>query len=165
MVESRIFDVPLGKGRIGICQMPGRGDRVADLQTIKNWGANLVLTMTTLAELDRVGMGDIEQRLTELEISWRHLPIEDFGAPNSSTGKSCIQAAAHAHKILQNGGSVLAHCWGGCGRSGMALLRLMVEAGEPVDAALARLRKVRPCAVETPQQKKWAASGTKTGNR
>ncbi len=55
------------------------------------------------------------------------------------------------------GGRVLVHCMGGCGRSGMALLRLMVESGEPADRALARLRAVRPCAVETPEQLAWAS--------
>ena len=42
----------------------------------------------------------------------------------------------------------------------MALLRLMAEAGEDVDMALARLRSVRPCAVETTAQQAWAALGS-----
>ena len=41
----------------------------------------------------------------------------------------------------------------------MALLRLMCEAGTPVDEALERLRTARPCAVETDAQKHWAAQG------
>jgi len=57
---------------------------------------------------------------------------------------------------LQTGGSVLVHCKGGCGRSGMAALRLMVEAGEDPHLAFARLRDVRPCAVETEAQLAWA---------
>ncbi len=40
----------------------------------------------------------------------------------------------------------------------MAVLRLMVEAGEDPDAALARLRAVRPCAVETGAQLTWATA-------
>lgn len=59
---------------------------------------------------------------------------------------------------LRNGGKVLAHCRGGCGRSGMAVLRLMVELGEAPDVALARLRDARPCAVETQAQLDWAAA-------
>jgi hypothetical protein len=35
-------------------------------------------------------------------------------------------------------------------------LRLMIEAGEASDAALERLRKTRPCAVETDAQRRWA---------
>lgn len=39
----------------------------------------------------------------------------------------------------------------------MAVLRLMVEMDEAPEAALARLRAVRPCAVETVAQHDWAA--------
>ena len=38
----------------------------------------------------------------------------------------------------------------------MALMRQMVEDGEAPDAALARLRAARPCAVETKAQMRWA---------
>jgi hypothetical protein len=41
----------------------------------------------------------------------------------------------------------------------MAALRLMVEMGEPVTDALARLRFVRHCAVETDAQYDWASEG------
>jgi hypothetical protein len=42
----------------------------------------------------------------------------------------------------------------------MAALRLMVEAGEPPDTALGRLRAVRPGAVETEDQMAWARRGS-----
>jgi hypothetical protein len=38
----------------------------------------------------------------------------------------------------------------------MVALRLMIECGESPPRALARLRAVRPCAVETPDQMQWA---------
>ena len=38
----------------------------------------------------------------------------------------------------------------------MAVLRLMIEAGEAPEVALPRLRAVRPCAVETEAQMTWA---------
>ena len=40
----------------------------------------------------------------------------------------------------------------------MAVLRLMFEAGEDAQAALIRLRAVRPCAVETEAQLAWASA-------
>ena len=68
------------------------------------------------------------------------------------------ELSALAHDELAQGGRVLAHCFGGCGRSGMVLMRLMVEAGEDADPALARLRDVRSCAVEAKAQRIWAAA-------
>jgi len=55
-------------------------------------------------------------------------------------------------------GKVFAHCYGGKGRSGMVLLRLMVERGLDPDQALQDLRRVRPGAVETQAQWLWAIS-------
>jgi len=57
---------------------------------------------------------------------------------------------------LSAGDRILVHCRGGCGRSGMAVLRVMIAAGEDADAALLRLRTVRPCAIETDAQMQWA---------
>jgi len=157
MADFQIFEVPLGNGHIGICQMPGRNDVTGDLDRLRDWGADLVLSMTSQGELNAAGVGDIGQRLADRGIGWQHLPIVDFGAPGGDTALAWPVAAAAAHEVLQNGGRVVAHCWGGCGRSGMAVLRLMVETGEPPKEALARLRSVRPCAVETEGQWGWAS--------
>lgn len=156
--EYRIADLPCGEGWLGIGPMPGRfGAYEADLSAILRWGAGLVLTMTTRGELERCGAARIGEDLAAAEVAWRHLPIADFGAPSASTEALWPAVSREAHALLATGGRVFAHCHGGCGRSGMALLRLMVEAGEDPDPALARLRDVRPCAVEMEAQRAWAA--------
>ena len=38
----------------------------------------------------------------------------------------------------------------------MIVLRIMIEFGEDPEEALERLRKIRPCAVETKAQENWA---------
>ena len=113
--------------------------------------------MTTGRELEMSGAGGLGDDLAAADVSWRHLPIPDFGAPPPEVDALWPEVSTLAHGILDKGGHVLAHCYGGGGRAGMALLRLMVEAGEDVEPALARLRQVRPCAVETANQEAWAA--------
>ena len=154
----QIADLPLGNGTIGISPAPGRsGDYFVDFTQIVRWGADLVLTMTTEAELDRLGAGEFGRDLEAAEVVWRHLPIPDFGAPPPEVAATWPGVSDEAHRVLDAGGKVLAHCFGGCGRSGMALMRLMVEAGEDAGPALERLREARPCAVEMPAQQAWAA--------
>lgn len=156
--DYRIAEVSCGDGWLGIGPMPGRGGAYdADLSAILRWGSGLVLTMTTARELEMSGARAFGADLHAAGVAWRHLPIPDFGAPPPETDALWPDVSATAHASLSDGGRVFAHCFGGCGRSGMALLRLMVEAGEDVDTALARLRRVRPCAVETEPQKAWAA--------
>ena len=157
-----ISQISLGQGVLGICPMPGRsGLYEADLQTIVRWQPGLVLSMTPLSELERAGAAAFPDDLAQAGIKWLQCPIADFGAPSPAEMPLWDAISQVAHRMLQDKGRILAHCYGGCGRSGMALLRLMCEAGAPVDAALAQLRAVRPCAVETDAQKRWAAQGAK----
>lgn len=163
LFDYQIAALPLGKGRIGIGPMPGRsGAYQADLTAILGWDPKLVLTMNTHHELERIGTDGLGDDLRAAGVEWRHLPIPDFGAPPPETQALWPEVSAVAHQLLADGGGVFAHCYGGCGRSGMALLRLMVEAGEAPDLALARLRQVRPCAVETDAQLAWASQGQDT---
>lgn len=152
-------ELPLGGGVLAISPMPGRGGAYqADLRDLLAFGPALVLTMTTGAELASKGAETLPADLARNGIAWLHLPIADFGAPGAVTAALWPEASAKARGVLAKGGKVLVHCMGGCGRSGMAALRLMVETGEEPSAALTRLRAVRPCAVETPEQYGWASA-------
>lgn len=158
--EFAIYPVSVGAGQVALSPMPGRfGTYDDNLSTILHWSPALVLTMTTQAELDRMGASGFGGDLTAIGIRWHHLPIVDFGAPDASIKAKWTEVSAQGAEVLAHGGKILIHCFGGCGRSGMAALRLMVEAGEDADAALARLRRARPCAVETDAQKAWASGG------
>jgi hypothetical protein len=159
LAEFSICDLRCSDGWLGIAPIPGRhGDYFADFAKLVRWEPSLVLTMVTTPELDRVGAGVLGEDLAALGVKWRHLPIIDLAAPPEDTAAMWIDVSVAAHKILDGGGKVLAHCFGGCGRSGMAVLRLLIEAGEDADPALARLRDARPCAVETEGQRAWAAN-------
>jgi protein-tyrosine phosphatase len=156
----QIFEVAVGTGFLGISPLPGRSGRYdEDLIKIFQWNPSIVFTMTTMAEMERGRAGTLKSDLTTAGVQWAHLPVPDFGAPPDETEALWRDASSRAHKALSNNGRVLAHCYGGCGRSGMAVLRLMAEAGEDPEVALQRLRDVRPCAVETDAQYQWAAAG------
>ena len=158
MGEWCVSELQCGDGWLGIAPIPGRrGDFFADFAKLVRWGPSLVLTMVTARDLDRVGAGTFGDDLAALGVGWRHLPVDDLGAPPDETATLWPEVSAEVHRVLGGGGKVLAHCYGGCGRSGMAIMRLMVEAGEDADPALERLREARPCAVEAESQRAWAA--------
>ncbi|PLS21814.1 phosphatase domain-containing putative toxin [Neptunicoccus cionae] len=160
MPDFTIYPIPLSSGTLGISQLPGRGGRMdADMIALLRWNPDLVLTMTTRVEMERAGSSDLPDRLAEAGVQWIHLPIADFGAPKGSTEEYWPEASRAARHVLQNGGKVLSHCFGGRGRSGMMVMRLMVELGEPADTALTKIRAVRAGAVENTKQRDWAAAG------
>ena len=155
-----IAELAVGGGMLGIGPMPGRGgDYCRDLAQLLRWGPGLALTMTTAEELAATGAEGLPGDLIDAGVDWLHLPIGDYGAPSGQTLADWPAASLRARQVLASEGRVWVHCMGGCGRSGTAALRLMVEAGEDPAVGLERLRGVRPCAVETPEQFQWAAAG------
>lgn len=156
--EFSIYPVTVGAGQVALSPIPGRfGTYENDLTVILQWAPDLVLSMTPQVELDRVGAGDFGDDLKAVAIAWRHLPIIDFGAPDAEVEAKWDEVSVLAAQTLARGGKILCHCFGGCGRSGMAALRIMIEAGEAPEDALSRLRAARPCAVETEAQNAWAS--------
>lgn len=155
-----IAEIPALGGTLALCPMPGRaGDYAGDLETLLAWQPALVLTMTSKLELATKGAGTLPADLAAAGIAWAHLPVPDFGTPKREAAALWPGTSVRARAILAGGNRVLAHCMGGCGRSGMAVLRLLTDAGEDPDAALTRLRAARPCAVETKAQFRWATQG------
>ena len=152
-----IYDFPAGGGTLAIAPMPGRTRHYyTDWLHLMAWRPDLVISLTLQAELDRKGAGTLGTDLQNESIPWLHLPVPDMGVPLDDIWP---QAQAQGHATLAKGGRVLVHCFGGCGRSGMLCLRLLIASGEAPEAALTRLRKARPCAVETAAQMHWAMQG------
>ena len=148
-----IAGIEIGGRQRGICPMPGRtGDYAGDLAVLLAWSPRLVVTLAETGELAARGAASLPADLAAAGVDWLNLPIPDFGTPPRGLRD---RWPALSPRLLATDRMVV-HCMGGCGRSGMILLRLMVEDGEAPDAALARLRSARPCAVETKAQMRWA---------
>ena len=90
------------------------------------------------------------------KIQWLHFPIKDFDTVDQQREFLWEPISKNMLQKVNNGDRILIHCRGGCGRSGMIVLRIMIEFGEDPEEALERLRKIRPCAVETEAQENWA---------
>lgn len=152
-----IHALPVAGGILAICPLPGRGGSYAeDIEHLHEWRPSLVVSLATQPELVAEGAETLGQDMQDRGSRWVHLPIPDFGVPDAATARKWDDTSRIALAALRGGGRVLVHCMGGCGRSGMIALRLMIEAGEAPARALDRLRHVRPCAIETDAQMEWA---------
>lgn len=152
-----IHALPVGGGILAICPLPGSGgDYSGDLAHICEWTPAMVISLVTQVEFLQAAAEDFGQHVQDKGTRWVHMPIRDFGVPGPEFRENWPGISEQARRALLGGGRVLVHCRGGCGRSGMVALRLMIEAGEAPDEALARLRAVRACAIETEPQMRWA---------
>ncbi|WP_111732106.1 protein-tyrosine phosphatase family protein [Roseovarius amoyensis] len=160
-----IYALPVASGILGIAPMPGRGGHYAeDIAHMKDWKPALVITMATEVEMVEWGAGNLGTDLLYSGARWHHIPCPDMGIPGPDQAEAWRAASDRACAALRGSGRVLIHCVGGCGRSGMAALKLMVACGEKPAAALERLRELRPCAVETEEQYNWAKRRQSTGS-
>jgi protein-tyrosine phosphatase len=157
ITEFQCHELVVGGGVLALSPLPGRtGEYAADLQRLLVWNPALVVTLCEEFELERKGAAGLGPDLAAHGIGWRHFPIPDYGVPVSGDSGPWAGISTTIHARLGRGEKVLLHCFGGCGRSGMAVLRVMIEVGEDGATALARLRQARPCAIETTEQLDWA---------
>lgn len=158
--------LPVGDGILAISAIPGAdGDFSGDLRHLADWRPAVVVSLVTAEELETLGAGCLGVFVADHGARWEHLPIRDFGTPDAAFEQRWAPLSKDILSALDGGGRVLVHCRGGCGRSGMVALRLMIQAGEAAEDALSRLRAVRPCAVETPEQMRWAVAARRAPAR
>ncbi|GHD48916.1 protein-tyrosine-phosphatase [Thalassobaculum fulvum] len=163
----RLTDYPIAAvddgrwaGRLALGPVPAED---GDATAIAEWGASCVLGLTTPGEAAALGWGDIAGRFAALGIPWLNAPIEDFTAPDTGFERRWPAILDRLLARLAAGERVLVHCRGGKGRSGTVTAALLVAGGMTPDAAIAAVRRVRPGAIETPEQEAWIRRLATTG--
>ena len=153
----KVFEIPLGSALLGISRLPGlEGNFLGDIEKIFNWKPATIISLTEKKEMEDLGASDFISLIEKEKIPWLHFPIKDFGTVDQQREFLWEPISKNMLQKVNNGDRILIHCRGGCGRSGMIVLRIMIEFGEDPEEALKRLRKIRPCAVETEAQQNWA---------
>lgn len=158
--------LPGNRGHIGMTFCPGKKDcgysgnawdrdLEADLEVIKAWGANAVVTLLEEFELEMLGIPALPSLLQDRGIEWHHLPIRDVDVPDSLFEEKWRVNGQRLKDILIYQGKVLLHCRGGIGRTGTIAARLLVEFGFKPSHAVALVRKTRPGTIETEAQEQY----------
>ncbi|MEX6724714.1 ADP-ribosylglycohydrolase family protein [Parapedomonas caeni] len=153
-----------GMGRIGLTFCPGKTQLSAmsghwnrcletDLDTIRDWNAAAVVTLIEDHEFDALQVRDLGEEVQRRHMAWYHLPIPDVSVPGADFEAAWMQAGSELRARLRQGADIIVHCKGGLGRAGTIAARLLVELGvaDP-EAAIQRVRAVRPGAIETCKQ-------------
>jgi atypical dual specificity phosphatase len=113
----------------------------ADLRDLATHGVNV------LVNLHRTGHD--QALLATFGLTEVHLPVRDFTAPTPS---QIDRGIAVIDACLNHGQGVAVHCGGGLGRSGTLVACYLVHQGLDGQEAIARIRLLRPGAIETGRQ-------------
>jgi ADP-ribosylglycohydrolase/protein-tyrosine phosphatase len=155
-----VVSPPSLPGVIGLTLCPGKKDPNrgwnrdldVDFAVIREWGAEVVITLLERHELEFLDVTAMPDVAARLGLKWLHLPIRDVWVPDAQFEALWLTAGRELRKVLRRGVSLLIHCRGGVGRSGMIAARLLVELGMDAQAAIDAVRHARPGAIETREQ-------------
>jgi protein-tyrosine phosphatase len=158
--------VPGTTGRIGLTFCPGKcseglyggtweRDLGKDLAAIKAWGACSLITLMEAHEFVLIGVPQFMEVLTNSDIEWQHLPIQDMQPPNDAFETLWNTAGPQLHAQLNSGKDIVIHCRGGLGRTGLLAARMLVEAGATPVNAVAEVRNTRKHSIETYAQEHY----------
>lgn len=127
------------------------------METVRRWGPSHAITLVERSEL---GVLDAEALpgLFAGICPWVHLPIADYSAPGEEFELGWKEVSPAVHGALDAGGSVLIHCRGGLGRSGLVAALVLLERGFAPGDAIRAVRHARQGAIETKKQKSWIFS-------
>ena len=162
----RIDDLSLGNGCLGITFCPGKKgdsnygatwerDIDLDMEAIKNWGADAVLSLIESREFEMLGVKELGNAVETRGIDWFHFPVRDVSVPVPEAMDRWREMSPKLHRIIESGGRIVIHCRGGLGRAGTIAALLLTERGWSSQQAISDIRAVRPRAIETNEQEQW----------
>lgn len=165
------LDVGSSGGAIGVTFAPGKKQSVAmtgawerdlatDLAAIRAWGASELVTLLEPAEFEELGVAELPDMAREYGLMWHGLPITDGAAPDERFLIPWEVLEPELIGAMYAGKRVVVHCKGGLGRAGTVacLLLMSSRSSDSAAEAIARVRTVRPGAVETVEQEEFIRS-------
>jgi ADP-ribosyl-[dinitrogen reductase] hydrolase len=140
---------------LGIPSGPWKRDLDLDLQAIRDWQAQALVTLIENFEFELLSVPELPEKARELGIRWLHLPIVDVWVPDKAFEEEWETAGGELRRILREGGRIVLHCRGGLGRTGLVAARLLIEFGMAPREAIRRVRTARPGAIQTREQEEY----------
>lgn len=129
----------------------------ADLEQLRRDGFGVLVCL--LQEEDQAPRYDVARAVT-LGFVRHNIPVKDFHPPRINQLQQFVKLIGG----LPPGTKAIVHCEGGTGRTGTFAGAYWIAKGMTVSDAVVHVRRVRPHAVETPEQeaalKEFAAGQT-----
>ena len=159
-------DAGLGPARLGMTLAPGKKasgvagqwerDLGSDLERLVNaHNARVLVSLLEEHEYGALGIADLPTAARNHGLQFLKFPIQDGGAPHSVS--QAIASVAQILELLRTEGTVVVHCMGGLGRTGLVVASCLTTVGHDARHAIAMVRATRPGAIENSTQEDFVA--------
>ena len=149
-------------GQIGLTMAPGKQDEEInviwnrnlqdDLERLKeHYGVKRLVCLLAAEELNHLGIPNLLSEAQAHGITSEYLPIPDDGLPESL--EAFLTLVNKLINAVSSGETILIHCKGGRGRTGMLAAACLVELGFSPEDAIASVRQVRSGALTSATQR------------
>lgn len=125
-------------------------DRLVDVE-----GMDVLVSLMEEHEYSLLKMDNFFDYLDKRKVQTIHYPIRDVSVPESTDRDSFFSLVAQIRELLAAGRTVVTHCRGGKGRTGLVAAAVLAAGGVPVEDAIAKVRLARPGTIETRQQENY----------
>lgn len=128
---------------------PGTQDAplAESVATLKAQQADAVISLLSDHELDELGVPELGQQITAQGMAWYQLPIEDFQAPEQAFFDAFLPVKAELLARIEEQQTIVIHCRGGSGRTGLVAAMLLLEGGQPWSKVKPLIQGIRPKAL------------------
>ncbi|MDP3815261.1 dual specificity protein phosphatase family protein [Pseudomonas sp.] len=154
-----VLSIPSRPGQLIFTPCPGTKDSsiASALATLKQAGAEALLTLMPTAELELNGASELPALCAELGLAWLQLPVADEQVPLADFDAAWEQAREQIRELLADGRSIAIHCKGGSGRTGLIAARILIDQGIARSEAISLVQALRPKAIQHPAHAGWIA--------
>ncbi|MBI3948167.1 MAG: cyclin-dependent kinase inhibitor 3 family protein [Armatimonadetes bacterium] len=153
-------------GRLGMTLAPGKKgpgihahwdrDLGVDLARLcGHYRADVLVSLIEAHELKLLAIPALYEQAEAHGLRVIRFPIRDVSVPAFTAGLRDL--VAHVLALVQAGRTVVVHCRGGLGRTGLVAACALVAAGHDPAAAMATVRRARPGAIETREQEEYVS--------
>ena len=145
----------VGSGRLGLMPRPEGGSKLAgEVRALKKEGVDRLVSLLPVEEARQLGLAEEASACAKADIVFESFPIEDFEVPDELESAIAFLRELIAH--LNKGESVVIHCLGGIGRSGMMTAGVLVLTGIPPEEAIDRVSDARQLtSPDTREAREW----------
>lgn len=129
-------------------------DLDADLQRlVQVYDAQVLVSLLARHEYALYGISDLPRAAERYQLEFLHLPIMDGGTPPSVS--EVVDFMPRILEPLRRGSTVVVHCRGGLGRTGLIAACCLTTVGHSPDRAIAMVRAERRSAIENVGQERF----------